>query len=238
MSEDNSVTEAESRVAISEKLLNFWSNRAGWPRDSQTHIFLARAVDLLGMARFGPDWVALTDPTLPRAYDQRGAIFDELTEQLAKGEPATYTRAIEGGPFESITSDIWNTERFRPRFKYCLVNRIRPFDECEDESDGSYIYIDRYQFDKFVRSRPTCLLAIDDVDSLPIFLSAMVKTANFLDISANSPPLPVEPIQAAFTRFAVEAGVDKKHISKHLLRYAATLLRPPGAGRTAQKKIV
>lgn len=227
--------EAEEREALSEGLLHFWNDRDVWPEDGHRHTFLARAVDTLGNARFGKDWVALSDPLHPSAYDQRGSVFKELVEAFRAGKMTTFTRAIKGGEYEPAEGHMWNTEVYRSRFKYCRLNRAKPF-KPGSSKDGWYVYVDNDEFASLVRSAPTKSLRIDDADNLPIFLAVLVRAAAALEITSDSPALPKRIIMAKVDELARRAGVPPEHISGHLLRYGATILRPPGARRTAHKK--
>ena len=234
MSIDDNETDAVQRVKVSEELQSFWKNRNGWPLARGPYIFLADAVDLLGKARFGEEWVALSDPTSQKAFDQRGTVFEELTDRLATGVIATYTRAREGGPYEPISADIWNLDRYRPRFQYCLVNKAKPYDRSDDEEDGSYIFLLRAEVDALIGSGPTQKLRIEDVDKLPKFLAALVRTADALQLTVDSPAQPSDVYETKFRQVAQQIGIEVG-LSNRLVEYAGTILRPPGAGRAALK---
>lgn len=234
MSDDGSDAQAVRRVNVGEKLQEFWRTRAEWPKERGPYIFLGNAVDLLGKARFAERWVALSDPTLPVAFEQRGIIFDAITDRLATGQMTTYTRAIDGGPYEPITGDIWNTESYRDRFRYCTVNRADPYDRSDDEEDESYIFLNRAEVEALIGTGPTQTLRIDDVDRLPKFLAALVRTADALQLTAESPARPSAFYETKFREVARQIGIEVG-LSNRLVEYAGTILRPPGAGRAALK---
>ena len=234
MSDDTSATEVRKCSTHSDNLLGFWRERKDWPVDSRKHIFLGRAVDRLGSTYFGKEWIGLADPTHDEACVQRGAIFETLREYLASGPMMTFTRAIKGGAFEPIPGDIWNTEKGRLRFKYCRIDRNKPYKAICAPKGGCYLYLDKNEFEALVRLGPIQHLRIDDADALPKLLAALVRTAAALEITSESPALPAKTIKAKFVEVARRAGVDEEHLSDSAVRYAATFLRPPGAGRTAR----
>ena len=234
MSDDDHPADAEERKSLPGELLSFWTDRDEWPQDRPSHIFLARAVDKLGKARFD-DWVGVAKPQHADARDQRSKVFEELLENLASGRLATFTRAIKGGPYELIEPHVWNTEIYRTRFKYCRINRDKPFSEGSAKG-GWYLFLDRPEFEALVSAGPRKALQIDDADSLPTFLALLIRTADALDLTSRSAPLPAKVIGAKFEALAQLAGIPSEHVSDSVLRYAATFLRPPGAKRTAQQK--
>ncbi len=236
LSDEAAGSEPETLLELNEDILEFWGDENNWPLDRAHYIFLARVVDLLGKARFEDNWLGLTEPTLREAKQQRGAIFEELTENLVTGALATYTREIDGGKIEAISPDIWNTDSFRKRFVFCRIDMDDPFPANTDEEAGWYLYLHKNEVDALIRSQPTAHVQIDDADRLPAFLAVLVKTAASLQLTSGSSALPAKAIRAVFEQHALKAGIDKQYISEPVLRYAATFLRPPGAERTAHKK--
>lgn len=235
LSDETTSSEPETLLELDEDILEFWGDRDEWPRDRAPYIFLARVVDLLGKARFEDNWLGLNEPILQEAKRQRGVIFEELAEQLATGALATFTRAVDGGKFEAVSPDVWNTDTFRKRFVFCRIDMDDPFPGCSDEEAGWYLYLDRDEVDALIRSQPNAHLRIDNADSLPAFLAVLVKTAASLQLTAGSAALSAEAIGAVFFDQALKAGIDRQYLSKSVMRYAATFLRPPGAPRTAHK---
>lgn len=82
----------------------FWEDRASWPIETKSHIFLARAVDALGEAIYGPSWTgdegqALEIPQ-PQINDRRTVLailsrdLDYVPDMNGADEAADYSRAM------------------------------------------------------------------------------------------------------------------------------------------------
>lgn len=235
MSDENSALELREPPTVDVKIVEFWQDQGEWPFDTRTHIFLARAVDLLGTANFRDDWVALRDPEHPLAYNQRGAVFEELRDALESNDLTTFIRAFGGGPFEQLDGSVWNTDYYRKRFRYCSINKEAPFDDEGDPEAESFLYLKKSELDSFIGARATKDLRLDDVDKLPKFLAALVRTAAELNLTAESPALPSSVYETKFREVAGRLGIEVG-LSNRLVEYAGTILRPPGAGRAASKK--
>lgn len=238
ISDDIGDAPAEPRVTVNENWQSFWHDR-DWPEDVlKNYIFLGAAVEQLGSARFDQSWVGLLHPNLPEAHGQRGKIFRELTERLASGDLTTYTQPVEGGAFEAISADIWNLKKYRSRFKYCRIHRKKPFKNIGQPNGDSYIFLSRVELDSLIQAGSQTQLTVSDLEKLPIFLQALIRTATALNITSETPPLSTDVIEARFRQVARQSGIEAG-VSNRLVKYACTILRPPGAGRSkksAQKK--
>ncbi|MGA0603529.1 hypothetical protein ACO2Q3_22670 [Caulobacter sp. KR2-114] len=72
-----------------------WSDRFNWPPAGEDHVFLGHAIEKLGNAKFGADWIA--------SREQRQAAAAALVSACADGKIGTYTREGHG----DIAAALW-----------------------------------------------------------------------------------------------------------------------------------
>lgn len=236
MSVEESPSTGDDAILVSDDVLAFWGDRDAWPKDGPSHLFLARAVEQLGRERFGDDWCGLSDPMSVSAYEQRTAVFDELTHALWTGTMTTFVRATKGGPFEPLDTSVWNTEDTRRRFKYCRIDKRFPFKPGDHQKASAFLYVKRTELEEMVKSGPVRETAGDQTDRFPPYLVALMRTAKALGVTSESDPLPSKLIARKFQEVCRQMQISEEHVSGAVMRYAGTFLRPPGAGRTAHKK--
>ena len=67
-----------------------------------------------------------------------------LTAELAeRGAIKTFSRKTEGGNFEPIPPEWWNTERLKQRFDYCQISPVDPFGTRGTSNANCWIFVSR-----------------------------------------------------------------------------------------------
>jgi hypothetical protein len=151
-------------------LTYFWNTPGEWPNDPPGYVFLARAFDEIGSARFVEKWskkeektkqeLALVDPdaddlALTEVEEEHEvmwvAIKNEIVKHCLKGDLVTAVREIGGGAMTVLGWEMWNAENLDRRFDRCQMSLDRPF----ERSKGTHwIFIEQKSLDGLL-SRPT-----------------------------------------------------------------------------------
>ncbi|MET4801210.1 hypothetical protein [Bradyrhizobium sp. LB11.1] len=100
--------------------IDFWKNPQHWPRDSSTHIFLARALSALGTHLFPAEWTGDETsielmPAIPETRDASSdfRIHRVLNPLSFPDKPTRNARAggFAGGPPPKATENEWHLAR-------------------------------------------------------------------------------------------------------------------------------
>jgi hypothetical protein len=151
-------SQREDRIRERKRAETFWLNQAGWPDDSNEHIFLGRALDLIGKARLGEKWTGQEFQTLYRhrlhfapsssegyddAVSRRGAVTTETVRQFQAENLDSFAREFSGGQMRPIPPSWWNTEasKIEGRFIKCQINMKQPFSALSHGAGDSWIYM-------------------------------------------------------------------------------------------------
>lgn len=151
-----------------------WRDPEKWPHDPLNYVFLARAFQEIGRARYGDEWTdRYIEPEEPpddcdeaadEQYDRdceeaevkfqnmHVSIARTIAEQSELGNLVTALRHTAGGRMTALDSNFWNTEYFGPRFFRCQMSLDQPFEDPAQVSVGSryWIYITRASFDRCI----------------------------------------------------------------------------------------
>jgi hypothetical protein len=127
-----------------------WDHPENWPHDPLDYVFLARAFQGIGRARYGDQWSNSyveppgeppedCDDSADEQYElvceeaeakfesMRASIAHTIAEQSRLGMLMTALRPIAGGQMNTLEPYFWNTENFAPRFFRCQMSLSRPF---------------------------------------------------------------------------------------------------------------
>jgi hypothetical protein len=153
----------------------FWRHPERWPHDPLNYVFLARAFQQIGRARYGDEWTDLyiepeeppydCDEAADEQYDRdceeaelkfenmHASIARAIVEQSELGKLVTALRHRAGGRMNALDPDFWNTEYFGPRFFRCQMSLDQPFEDPARVSVGScyWIYVTRASLDCYIR---------------------------------------------------------------------------------------
>ncbi len=151
-----------------------WRHPEGWPHDPLNYVFLARAFQEIGRARYGDEWTdRYIEPEEPpddcdeaanEQYDRdceeaelkfenmRASIARTIAKQSELGNLVTALRHKAGGRMNALDPDCWNTEYFGPRFFRCQMSLDQPFEDPARVSVGScyWIYVTRESLDRCI----------------------------------------------------------------------------------------
>ncbi|NYU07537.1 hypothetical protein HFK74_33020, partial len=88
-----------------------WSTPEKWPFDAPRHVFMARAVDLLGRGQ--ADWPAEAKDI--RASPHFDGVAAQIREHCAFGRLVAYLQHSDGR-FEAMPAEAWNTHAYQGWF--------------------------------------------------------------------------------------------------------------------------
>jgi hypothetical protein len=128
-----------------------WNHPEGWPHDPPNYVFLARAFQEIGRARYGDQWTdTYIEPEEPpehcddaadEQYDRdcekaevdfdnmHSSIARSIAEQSELGILATALRHTAGGQMNALEPYVWNTENVGTRFFRCQMSLSQPFQD-------------------------------------------------------------------------------------------------------------
>jgi hypothetical protein len=128
LEEDDDALEASSREDAHDPVIDpeFWNDRDSWPIDSKEYVFLARAFDQLGKAKFGDKWI---HTKWPKHSPELEGLQDEMVELFRNEVLTLKVRPLEGGEMKDLHISWWNTEpkTWRRRFYQCQIDPEHPF---------------------------------------------------------------------------------------------------------------
>ncbi len=103
---------------ISDHLFEFWLMPEDWPRDTASHIFLARALDVLGKALFPDSWMGVPDivskPPPPLPISMRHAdvgVKNRAYDLIQKHRPDRGLAPRGKANARELTQDEWTEAR-------------------------------------------------------------------------------------------------------------------------------
>jgi hypothetical protein len=104
----------------------FWNDRDSWPIDPKEYVFLARAFDQLGKAKFGDKWI---HTKWPKHSPELEGLRDEMVELFRNQVLTLKVRPLEGGEMKDFSTWWWDTEpkSWRRRFYRCQIDPEHPF---------------------------------------------------------------------------------------------------------------
>jgi len=226
-----------------------------WPRDPFEYVFLARAVQAIGQARFGDDWTgkeATTEPVkLPprlatqearRQQEAQRPIFQrlitvhkEIFARCESGELVSAIRAKAGGKMTVVRRAWWNTESCYNRFTMCQLNPREPFRLGLEGDDCWWIFLTKKSLEKFLQSQPFAPVAANIDVYLSPYMKTMLAVAKRLNITPENQPK-LEVVIAELR----DCWPDSEPPSDRLLHAAGTLLREPESklGRAKKRRTV
>ena len=172
-----------------------------------------------------------------KKVDRWSKVQRYLVDRLKAGEIASFTRDLEGGPFNDVAASHWNTEAWPPRFESCFINPDAPFSPTDRQS-SKYLFVSGAALDQSLRilgHSPQ----IDDafIANLSPYMLAALDVARELNISPSNQP-PIKGVKAA-VRIALESIPNKPRdnaVSKKMVHSMATMLRTPESGWGKAKK--
>jgi hypothetical protein len=153
---------------------NLWDHPERWPRDTPDYVFVARAFQEIGRARYGNQWTdSYIEPEEPpedcddvadEQYDRdceqaevkfenmHASIARTIAEQSELGNLATALRHEAGGQMNALEPYVWNTENIGTRFFRCQMSLSQPFqDPARVRFEPLYwIYVTRESLDRYI----------------------------------------------------------------------------------------
>jgi hypothetical protein len=151
-----------------------WDHPERWPHDPPNYVFLARAFQEIGRARYGDQWTdSYIEPEEPledcddaadEQYDRdcekaevefenmHASIARTIAEQSELGNLATALRHRAGGQMNALEPYVWNTENVGPRFFRCQMSLSQPFQDPARVISRSlqWIYVTRESLDRYI----------------------------------------------------------------------------------------
>jgi hypothetical protein len=151
-----------------------WDHPERWPHDPPNYVFLARAFQEIGRARYGDQWTdSYIEPEEPpedcddaadEQYDRdcekaevefenmHASIARTIAEQSELGNLATALRHRAGGQMNALEPYVWNTENVGPRFFRCQMSLSQPFQDPARVIFRSlqWIYVTRESLDRYI----------------------------------------------------------------------------------------
>jgi hypothetical protein len=103
---------------------DFWGDKKGWPRDTDEHVFLGRAIEKIGAAIFGDKWTG-SEPSAAADSAEREkfqGVQDAIVRAFTSGRLDFVLRGISGGIFLQQNAAYWHTEALEERFLTCRIN--------------------------------------------------------------------------------------------------------------------
>ncbi len=145
------------------------SDPTTWPHDSHSHVFLARAVDQIGRAKFGDKWVGdeaavgiafkqapwnfvgLNEG--PEKHDRFAQITRDIVKAAEEGVLLTALREELGGHIpRPLKAEIWNTEHYSEWFERCSKEEVTVNESMGRSYKCRYwIFIERVSLEHFMR---------------------------------------------------------------------------------------
>jgi len=234
---------------------DFWARPHLWPRDPFEYVFLARAVQAIGRARFGDEWtgeeattelvklpLALATQEAQRQQEGQRAIIQrlrtvhqEIVAGCESGELVSAIRLKAGGAMKFVRREWWNTEYWLNRFVMCQLNPSKPFDLGFAGDDYHWIFLTKESLEKYLQRQPFAAVATNIDVHLSPYMKTMLAVAKRLNITReNQPKLEVVVAELRDCWPGLEAPSDR------LLRAAGTLLREPESklGRAKKRRTV
>jgi len=153
---------------------HFWDHPERWPPNPPNYVFLARAFQEIGRAKYGEQWTdSYIEPKEPpedcddAADDQfdsdcekrlvtfgemRASTARTIAEQSELGNLVTAVRHTAGGQMNQLEPYLWNTENFGTRFFRCQMSLSQPFqDPARVHFEPlHWIYITRESLDRYI----------------------------------------------------------------------------------------
>jgi hypothetical protein len=151
-----------------------WNHPEGWPHDPPNYVFLARAFQEIGRARYGDQWTdTYIEPEEPpedcddaadEQYDRdcekaevdfdnmHASIARSIAEQSELGILATALRHTAGGEMNALEPYVWNTENVGTRFFRCQMSLSQPFQDPARVrfQPLHWIYVTRESLDRYI----------------------------------------------------------------------------------------
>lgn len=128
-----------------------WDHPERWPHDLPDYVFLARAFQEMGRARYGEQWTdSYIEPEEPpedcddaaeeqyeldcekalvKFEEMRASIAHTIAEQSELGNLATALRHTAGGKMLPLEPYFWNAENVGTRFFRCQMSLDEPFQD-------------------------------------------------------------------------------------------------------------
>ena len=232
---------------------DFWARPHLWPLDPSGYVFLARAVQAIGQARFRDEWTSEEVTTafvkLPpgpatqeaqRQQEAQRAIFQrlrtvqrEIVAGCESGELVSAIRLKAGGKMRLVRREWWNTEHWHNRFMMCQLNPSDPFGRGFEGDNYCWIFLRKESLEKYLQRQPFAPVATNIDVHLSPYMKTMLAVAKRLNITPdNQPKLDVVVAELR------DCWPSSEHPSARLLRAAGTLLREPESklGRAKKKR--
>jgi hypothetical protein len=140
-----------------------WDHPERWPHDPPNYVFLARAFQEIGRAKYGEQWTdSYIEPEEPpeecddaaeeqyeldcenrqvKFEEMRASTARTIAEQSESGNLVTAVRHAAGGEMHQLKPCVWNTENFGTRFFRCQMSFDNPFSEHYPNSETHWIYV-------------------------------------------------------------------------------------------------
>lgn len=228
-------------------MVEFWCREQLWPRDTEDHIFLARAVHTIGRAMFNDAWTG-SEPAdheqlqgktrnadlLKQATPQFTKVKNEIRDRVASGTLIWVWRPVDGGKMSPpLAADLWNTEKIEARFMMCQMNPDEPFSSGFAGDGFGWIYLTRESLEAFLLSQPFALLPPQFDLPLSPYMRLMIALILRLKISPENQPKIAE--LEAHLRSSWTGSI---RLSDNLVHAMATLMREPESqlGKAAPRR--
>jgi hypothetical protein len=167
---------------------NLWDHPERWPRDIPDYVFLARAFQEIGRARYGNQWTDsyiepeeppedcddVADEQYDRDCEQAEVKFEDMHASIAYtiaeksewGVLATALRHTAGGQMNALGPYVWNIDNVGTRFFRCQMSLSEPFqDPARVRFEPLYwIYVTRESLDRFIGGGRTAMAAANHLE--------------------------------------------------------------------------
>ena len=173
----------------------------------------------------------------PNMAIQWDLVLSELHRSMLDGTLKTMFRAREGGEVKLGSPDVWNTEKWRSRFKSCSINPDSPFKDhvsgstWDNDSNSikcSLIFVDRMGLNALIRNARSAVSAKSNDYASP-HLQMMQKVSRDLRLNSETPPPRLDAIVDALRRAWQEGPHRQLPIGGDaFLRSLAKALKEPG----------
>jgi hypothetical protein len=154
-----------------------WADSKSWPYEPPGYVFLARAFQEIGRAKFGGEWVDaeedIVDPEDPTqddidVWDRFDSFCDQLEAEFfethasvalliiracQEGALDSALRPEKGGQASKLETHFWHGESLLYRFSACQMSRHEPFSISYPSNDASWIYLTRDSVDRYLKTR-------------------------------------------------------------------------------------
>jgi hypothetical protein len=166
------------------------------------------------------------------AMTRLDAVQREIVKRCEAKQLEVAVRSIIGGAMKPLSSALWNTESWHPRFQCCQINVESPFAPQPFGGDYSWIFVTAASLEQVLLTQPFEAVSSRDLPHLSPYMRVLLAVAKKLAISPDNQP------KKDAVKAELEAAWTGERLSDNLLDAMGTILREPDSqlGRGSRQR--